>query len=64
MHQFIFQIQDLVFSRDGREFFSTGDLISRDSADRNIMAWDFDNAVVKSNQIYQVQTTLVVVYII
>ncbi|XP_052058029.1 WD repeat-containing protein 25-like [Mytilus californianus] len=47
------QIQDVIFSIDGSEFFSTGDLVSRDSADRNIMAWDFDYAVVKSNQIYQ-----------
>ncbi|XP_071163491.1 WD repeat-containing protein 25-like [Mytilus edulis] len=47
------QMQDIIFSKDGSEFFSTGDLVSRDSSDRNIMAWDFDNAVVKSNQIYQ-----------
>jgi hypothetical protein len=44
----------VIFNRDGKEFFSTGDLVSRDSSDRNIMAWDFDHTVVKSNQIYQV----------
>lgn len=52
--KYFFQIQDVIFNGDGKEFFSTGDLVSRDSSDRNIMAWDFDHTVVKSNQIYQV----------
>ena len=48
------QIQDLLFNRDGDIFFSTGNEISRDSSDRNIMAWDFRSTSVLSNQIYQV----------
>lgn len=59
---FKFQIQDVIFSKDGSEFFSTGDLVSRDSSDRNIMAWDFDNAVVKSNQIYQVRILIALMW--
>ena len=51
---FILQLQDIVFMGSGREFFSCNDLVTRDSADRNIMAWDFSNGVVLSNQIYQV----------
>ena len=48
------QVQDVVFMNNGSQFFSCNDLVSRDSADRNIMAWDFTNEVVLSNQIYQV----------
>lgn len=48
------QVQDLLFSRDGDIFFSAGDEISRDTADRNIMAWDFRSTSAISNQIYQV----------
>nr|XP_022332325.1 WD repeat-containing protein 25-like [Crassostrea virginica]XP_022332326.1 WD repeat-containing protein 25-like [Crassostrea virginica] len=47
------QIQDVLFNRDGDVFFSTGNEISRDSSDRNIMAWDFRSTSVLSNQIYQ-----------
>ncbi|XP_036369319.1 WD repeat-containing protein 25-like [Octopus sinensis] len=45
-------IQDIVFSRDGETFFSCCDIISQDSADRNIMAWHCQTGVVLSNQIY------------
>ena len=44
---------------NGSQFFSCNDLVTRDSADRNIMAWDFTNGVVLSNQIYQVNIVLV-----
>ncbi|KAK2191167.1 hypothetical protein NP493_57g00013 [Ridgeia piscesae] len=47
------QVQDMVFVRDGSEFFCCSDLVARDSADRNIMAWHFDSGVVLSNQIFQ-----------
>jgi hypothetical protein len=51
---FFFQIQDLIFSQNGQEFFSAGDAVTRESADRNIMAWDWRSSVVLSNQIFQV----------
>ena len=44
----------MVFLRDGSEFLCCSDLVARDSADRNIMAWHFDSGVVLSNQIFQV----------
>lgn len=47
------QVQDVIFSSDGRILFSCCDVLSRDSADRNIMAWDVSSGVVLSNQIYQ-----------
>ncbi|XP_033735828.1 LOW QUALITY PROTEIN: WD repeat-containing protein 25-like [Pecten maximus] len=47
------QVQDVIFSADGSSIFSSCDLLSRDSADRNVMAWDFRSGVVLSNQIYQ-----------
>ena len=49
-----FQVQDILFAPDGSTFFSSSDLVSRDSADRNLMAWDFKTGVTLSNQIYQV----------
>jgi hypothetical protein len=48
------QVKDVCFLQDGGQFLSCGDLVSRDSADRNIMAWDFNSGAVLSNQIYQV----------
>ncbi|XP_060069000.1 WD repeat-containing protein 25-like [Ylistrum balloti] len=47
------QVQDVIFSVDGKSLFCCCDILSRDSADRNIMAWDFSSGVVLSNQIYQ-----------
>ena len=43
-----------MFLEDGSTFFSSSDLVTRDSADRNLMAWDFSTGVTLSNQIYQV----------
>ncbi len=57
------QVEDIAFLRDGSQFFTCSDLVSRDSADRNIMAWDYNKAVVLSNQIYQVSFTFPVVRI-
>ena len=51
-----FQVQDVLFVPDGSSFFSSSDLVSRDSADRNLMAWDFRTGVKLSNQIYQVKS--------
>ena len=55
VHAVIVQVQDIEFLRDGSEFLSCTDMVARDSADRSIMAWDFDSGVVLSNQIYQVR---------
>lgn len=52
------QVQDLVLSADGSQIFSCADLVSRDSADRNLMAWDFATGTVLSNQIYQERYTV------
>lgn len=52
------QVQDIVMTGDGSTLFSCTDLVSRDSADRNLMAWDFRTGVVVSNQIYQERFTL------
>ena len=43
---------------NGTQFFTCNDSVTRDSADRNIMAWDFNKAVVVSNQIYQVRLSI------
>jgi len=51
----LFKIQDLIFTHDGDEIICCCDLISKDSSDRNIMAWDTKAGVVLSNQIYQVK---------
>ena len=50
----IFQVQDLAFIQNGSQMLSCNDFVTRDSTDRNIMAWDFQSGVVLSNQIYQV----------
>lgn len=43
-----------MFSHDGQELFSCSEVVSRDSSDRSIMAWDFKTGVTLSNQIFQV----------
>ncbi|XP_067682102.1 WD repeat-containing protein 25-like [Haliotis asinina] len=52
-HDDLGQIQDVLFTKDGNQFFSCSDMVTRDSADRNIMAWDYTSGVPLSNQIYQ-----------
>ncbi|TRY83575.1 hypothetical protein DNTS_016280 [Danionella cerebrum] len=47
------QTLDLLFLNDGREFVSSTDAVSRDSADRTLIAWDFQTTARLSNQIYQ-----------
>ena len=54
MSLFSFQVEDIALMNNGTLFFTCNDSVTRDSADRNIMAWDFNKAVVVSNQIYQV----------
>lgn len=52
------QVQDLAFSADGQELFSSSDMVTRDSADRSIMAWDLRTGVILSNQIFQERYTV------
>ncbi|XP_046564899.1 WD repeat-containing protein 25-like [Haliotis rubra] len=52
-HDDLGQMQDVLFTKDGNQFFSCSDMVTRDSADRNVMAWDFSSGVPLSNQIYQ-----------
>ncbi|XP_028920062.1 WD repeat-containing protein 25 [Ornithorhynchus anatinus] len=51
------QTLDILFLRDGNEFLSSTDSVSRDSADRTIIAWDFCSAAKISNQIYHERFT-------
>lgn len=53
-----FQVEDIAMMNNGALFFTCNDSVTRDSSDRNIMAWDFNKAVVLSNQIYQVRTAV------
>lgn len=51
------QTLDILFINDGREFLTTTDSVSRDSADRTIIAWDFLTAAKISNQIFHERYT-------
>lgn len=44
-----------MFLREGKEFFTSTDAVSQDSADRTIIAWDFQTAAKISNQIFHVR---------
>ncbi|XP_039568513.1 WD repeat-containing protein 25 isoform X2 [Passer montanus] len=46
------QTLDILFLPEGREFLTSTDAVSRDSADRTIVAWDFQSAAKISNQIF------------
>ncbi|XP_077125628.1 WD repeat-containing protein 25 isoform X2 [Ranitomeya variabilis] len=48
---------DILFLPDGKEFLSTTDCVSRDSADRTIIAWDFATTAKVSNQIFHERYT-------
>ena len=45
------QVQDLIFINDS-EFVSAGDVVSKDSAEYSLMAWDFETTACISNQIF------------
>ncbi|XP_067130757.1 WD repeat-containing protein 25-like [Centruroides vittatus] len=51
------QVLDLAFLSSGKEIICSSDLVSKDSADRTIMAWDFETGALLSNQIYQERYT-------
>ncbi|XP_009557446.2 WD repeat-containing protein 25 [Cuculus canorus] len=51
------QTLDILFLPEGREFLTSTDAVSRDSADRTIIAWDFQSAAKISNQIFHERYT-------
>ncbi|XP_056266840.1 WD repeat-containing protein 25 isoform X1 [Pseudoliparis swirei] len=48
------QTLDILFLRGGVDFITSSDCVSRDSADRTLIAWDYRTTAKVSNQIYQV----------
>ncbi|XP_068436853.1 WD repeat-containing protein 25 [Clinocottus analis] len=51
------QTLDIVFLRGGVDFITSSDCVSRDSADRTLIAWDYQTTAKVSNQIYQERYT-------
>ncbi|CAG10458.1 unnamed protein product, partial [Tetraodon nigroviridis] len=51
------QTLDILFLRGGVEFVTSSDCVSRDSADRTLIAWDFQTTAKLSNQIYHERYT-------
>ncbi|NXX37406.1 WDR25 protein, partial [Nicator chloris] len=51
------QTLEVLFLPEGREFLTSTDAVSRDSADRTIVAWDFQSAAKISNQIFHERYT-------
>lgn len=51
------QTLDILFLRGGVEFVTSSDCVSRDSADRTLIAWDFQTTAKLSNQIYHVRNS-------
>ncbi|XP_072221800.1 WD repeat-containing protein 25 [Leuresthes tenuis] len=51
------QTLDILFLRGGQEFITSSDCVSRDSADRTLIAWDYQTTAKVSNQIYQERYT-------
>ncbi|XP_033967568.1 WD repeat-containing protein 25 [Pseudochaenichthys georgianus] len=51
------QTLDILFLRGGVDFISSSDCVSRDSADRTLIAWDYQTTARLSNQIYQERFT-------
>lgn len=50
------QTLDVLFLRGAGDFISSSDCVSRDSADRTLIAWDYETTAKVSNQIYHVRT--------
>lgn len=53
----ILQTLAILFLTGGREFVTSSDSVSRDSAERTLIAWDFQTTAKVSNQIYHVSKT-------
>ncbi|XP_061468134.1 WD repeat-containing protein 25 [Rhineura floridana] len=51
------QTLDIMFLPEGKEFLTSTDAVSQDSADRTIIAWDFHTAAKISNQIFHERYT-------
>ncbi|XP_068582482.1 WD repeat-containing protein 25 isoform X2 [Cebidichthys violaceus] len=51
------QTLDILFLRGGVDFITSSDCVSRDSADRTLIAWDYQTTAKVSNQIYQERFT-------
>ncbi|XP_026156461.1 WD repeat-containing protein 25 isoform X1 [Mastacembelus armatus] len=51
------QTLDIVFLRGGVDFITSSDCVSRDSADRTLIAWDYQTTAKVSNQIYHERYT-------
>ncbi|KAK5857515.1 hypothetical protein PBY51_010755 [Eleginops maclovinus] len=51
------QTLDILFLRGGVDFITSSDCVSRDSADRTLIAWDYETTAKLSNQIYQERFT-------
>ncbi len=52
------QTLDILFLRGGVDFITSSDCVSRDSADRTLIAWDFQTTAKVSNQIYHVRKSV------
>eukprot|EP01111_Echinosteliopsis_oligospora_P006938 TRINITY_DN2141_c1_g3_i1.p1 TRINITY_DN2141_c1_g3~~TRINITY_DN2141_c1_g3_i1.p1 ORF type:complete len:578 (-),score=153.52 TRINITY_DN2141_c1_g3_i1:91-1824(-) len=46
------QVQSLEFIHNGRQFVSSSDITKRNSTDKGVIVWEFDSAIVASNQVY------------
>ncbi|KAM8737875.1 WD repeat-containing protein 25 isoform 2-T3 [Acanthopagrus schlegelii] len=51
------QTLDILFLRGGVDFITSSDCVSRDSADRTLIAWDYQTTAKVSNQIFQERYT-------
>ncbi|XP_056248974.1 WD repeat-containing protein 25 [Seriola aureovittata] len=51
------QTLDILFLRGGMDFITSSDCVSRDSADRTLIAWDYQTTAKVSNQIYHERYT-------
>ncbi|XP_037602366.1 WD repeat-containing protein 25 isoform X1 [Sebastes umbrosus] len=51
------QTLDILFLRGGVDIITSSDCVSRDSADRTLIAWDYQTTAKVSNQIYQERFT-------
>ncbi|XP_023684166.2 WD repeat-containing protein 25 isoform X1 [Paramormyrops kingsleyae] len=51
------QTLDILFLPGGKEFVTSSDSVSRDSADRTLIAWDFQTTAKVSNQIFHERYT-------
>ncbi|XP_029982577.1 WD repeat-containing protein 25 isoform X2 [Sphaeramia orbicularis] len=51
------QTLDILFLKGGSDFITSSDCVSRDSADRTLIAWDYQTTAKVSNQIYHERYT-------